>query len=454
MKRRSFKDVIDPVSAHSVEHPTRTGAIVLLVALLVIVGVVTQSIPFLYGESGHTIRADFAKVNNINARTPVRVRGVDVGTVTGIAAGPDPQRSSELKMLITNSGVVVHSDATAAIRWRTVLGGPMYVDLNPGSPDAPKLAGAIPVSRTSSQDELDDLFRVYNGSTDQAQRDMLKGLSETLAAPGGLHISLRALPDLRTVGAGLTPYMGTEQGDLARVVRGTARTAQALGASTAKLQTLVQGARQTLGATYAQRDALGQTMQLSPPTLDSTLTTMERLRTTLDHLDPLVSKLEPGATQLAPAAAALAPALNRTNAVLEQARPLLKSARPAFSDLRAASRLGTPLLQGLQAPVDRLNSNILPWLGRRDSDTKLLNYEAIGPFFSVLDKAGAEFDSSGYRLHLSTLLGSASVIDQATFASAKSTLSSQCRQAANRTQRRNCNAVTQVVLGALYGGTK
>jgi ABC-type transporter Mla subunit MlaD len=451
--RRRIRNFIDPVSSRSIEHPTRNGAILLLISLLVIIGAVTHQLPLIDSQSGYTIRADFARVNNVNDRTPVRVRGIDVGVVTGVGAGPDPSRASELKMLITDSGLVVHSDAGASIRWRTVLGGPMYVDLNPGSRDAPKLGdGAIPVSRTSSQTELDDVLQVYNGNTDQAQRDMLKGLSAGFGAPRSTGTTIGSLHDLTTIGQGLKPYSGTIPGDLSRLVASTGRTAQALGANVGALQTLVSSADQTLGAIDRQRVALGQMLALSPGTLDSTEVTMNRIRTTLGHLDPLVTHLLPGAVQIAPASHALQPALDKTNSLLTQAQPLLRNARPALTNLGAASVAGVPVLKELEPTLNRLNSSILPWLGQRDPDTRVINYESIGPTFSVLDKAGAEYDSAGYRLHLSTLLGSASLLDEGILTKAKSTFTSQCDRVARAGQRTNCPAVASVLTTGLFGG--
>jgi ABC-type transporter Mla subunit MlaD len=454
MKPR-FRNFLDPVSSRTVEHPTRNGAILLVISLLVIVGAVSHKLPLIDSQSGYTVRADFAFVNNVNNRTPVRVRGVDVGVVTGVGAGPDPQRASELKMLITDSGLVVHSDAGAAIRWRTVLGGPMYIDLNPGSPDAPKLGDrAIPVSRTSSQTEFDDVLGIYNGGTDQAQREMLKGLSQGFGAPRATGTTIGSLQDLTTIGQGLKPYGGTIPGDLSRLVANTAHTAQALGANTTQLQTLVSSADQTLSAIDQQRVALGQMLSLSPGTLDSTEVTMNRIRTTLNHLDPLVTHLLPGAVQIAPASRALQPALDRANSVLIEAQPLLHDARPALNNLRAASIAGVPVLTALEPTVNRLNASILPWLGQRDSDTRVINYESIGPTFSVLDEAGAEYDEAGYRLHLSTLLGTASLLDEGILTRAESTFTSQCERVASTGQRPKCSTVASVLTGGLFGGSQ
>jgi len=449
---RSLRDFLDPVASKNSARPTRTGAIVLIGGLLLIVLVVMNKVPFVDSQSGYTVRADFAQFNGVNTRTPVRVDGVDVGVVTGIGPGPDSLRSSQLKLLITNSRVVVHSNASASVRWRTVLGGTVYVDLNTGSSDAPRLTGAIPVSHTSDQVEFDDISRIYNGSTAQNQRDMLAGLSSTFTAPAGTDKSISTLTDLKTVGTGLAPYQGSNAGDLSKLVAGVAHTVAKLGASTSSLQALVTGASQTLGAIDTQRSALDQILELSPGTLNSTELTAHRLDITLAKLNPLVQNLEPAARLLASTSTALRPALDQTNDVLRNAQPLLRAASPTFANLLVAADRGTPLLTALDAPVARLNSNILPWLAQKSSDTRLRNYESIGPFFSVLDEAAAEYDESGYRLHLSTLVGTGSVEDESIDTAGKSAMMATCRRAAKPRQRQDCSAVSNVLTDWLYGG--
>jgi virulence factor Mce-like protein len=450
----SVRDLVDPVASRQRGRPTRTGAIVLGIGILIVVLVFLNAVPFLDSQSGYSITADFAQANNINHLTPVRVDGVDVGEVQTLTAGPNALRSSQVKMIITKSGLVIHRDATAEIRWRTVLGGNMYIDLNPGSPDAPKLDGTIPVSQTSDQVELDDVLRIYNGTTDQAQRSMISGLATTFGAPAATDRSVNSLTDLTTVNHGLAPYQGTDEGDLSRLVASTAHTATQLGASTTNLQNLVDGAAQTLGAVDDQRVALAQTIELSPATLDATKVTTARLDVTLAKLNPLADHLNPGVKLISSTAKAAMPALNTLKRVLTDAQPVLTSARPTFANLRSVATTGVPLVDNLKAPIARLNSNILPWLSERSSDTKLLNYESIGPFFSILDNAAGEYDSSGFRLHLSTLLGSASVIDQGDLTSGLQSLMAECKSAATGGQAKNCGAVTDALAGMLYGGQK
>jgi hypothetical protein len=127
---------------------------------------------------------------------------------------------------------------------------------------------------------------------------------------------------------------------------------------------------------------------------------MNRLRTTLGHLDPLVTALEPGARELAPATAAATPTLAKANSVLHAADPLLHAAGPTFDSLRGASNAGVPLINALNPTIQRLLSQLLPFLQSRDSGTRLRIYESIGPFFSSISSAASEYDSIGHRIRL------------------------------------------------------
>jgi ABC-type transporter Mla subunit MlaD len=312
-------------------------------------------------------------------------------------------------MRIGSSGVQLHQDASAQIRWRTLLGGLMFIDLHPGSAAAP-LSGPIPAGRTSNQVELDQLLETYAGNVATQQRNLFKGLRGTFADPQGIGTTVQTLaPALQTVDRGLRPLLGQQSDDLPGLVAQTARTLKGLN-DTTNLQSLVSAADRTLAVTDAQRQDLGQTIDLSPPALQSTATTMTRLRTTLDRLDPLVSSLRPGARALAPAAQAATPALAQTEAVLGELRPLLRAAGPTFDALRRASPAGVSLIDGLRPTVDRTNTNLLPWLHQRDSGTGLAVYQMIGPFWSDLAMAAGEYDAVGYRIRFTVPLGSSSFL--------------------------------------------
>jgi phospholipid/cholesterol/gamma-HCH transport system substrate-binding protein len=403
----SIRQRFDIFPAKHRSRPVAIGFVVIAVSVIALISGIRHHIP-LIPKAGHVVAAEFRAADQVSNRTVVRVNGIAVGRVEGIEPGSDPYRTSRVLMRVSD-GTQLHADASAQIRWRTLFGGLMYIDLQPGSAAAP-LGGPISAGRTSNQVEIDQLLETYAGRVAQQQRNLFKGLRGTFADPSGIGQTLQVLgPALKTVDQGLQPLLGVQSDDLQGLVAATARTVQGLN-DTAGLQGLVSGADQTLAVTDSQRQNLGQLLDLSPPALQSTFTTMNRLRTTLGHLDPLVSQLRPGARALAPAARAATPALAETETVLGDLQPLLRAAGPTFDALRLASPLGVTLMHGLDPTIARTLTNILPWLNTRDSGTRLKNYEAIGPFWSDLSMAAGEYDSIGYRIRFTVPLGANSLL--------------------------------------------
>ena len=59
---------------------------------------------------------------------------------------------------------------------------------------------------------------------------------------------------------------------------------------------------------------------------------------------------------------------------------------------------GESLVEGLDPTLERTRSEFLPWLYRRDGDTRLRNFQAIGPMLSVIDSASSNYDIYGHLL--------------------------------------------------------
>ena len=455
--RNALRRRLDFVPAQQRPRHGLIGAVVLAVAALALFSAVTHNIPLLRGEPGRVVRAEFASANQVSARTPVRVAGVEVGKVDEVGPGRAPG-TAIVTMRITNDDIVLKRDAQADIRWRTLLGGNMYIDIRPGSSSAPALDGeVIPVDRTSSQVELDDVNQVFDGQTAEAERTLLREFRRGFADPESAGAAIEALgPSLRTVGRGVEPLRGTESDDLRRLVAATAQTVEGLGRDSAALRDLVAGGRRTLAVTNARRSELGELIELTPPSLDSTLTTMVRLRTTLDHLDPLVARLRPGARALAPATLAAAPTLDQAEALLREARPILRDAGPALDALRRASLTGVPLLRALDPTVRRLDGELLPFLARRDPATRLRNYEAIGPAFSAVGGSAAEFNDLGFVIQFPAPGGPNSALTASGAPPGSSAgsrlLVRQCERNASTAERGRCAAAARLV-ARIFGGT-
>lgn len=364
-------------------------------------------LPFIGGPSGKTVRAEFdtstaltgayqlAPDRQLIKGAPVRVHGVEVGVVTKTRSVADG-RATRIEMKVDD--VTIHEDARARIAFRTLLGGNLQIQIDPGSASAPALGDdVIPPSRTSDQVAFDDLFDPFNSGTRAASRQTFKGLADGLSHPAAVGRAIDALgPSAQTLQRGLEPLLGTRDGDLADLVRNGARTVRALNADTPALSALVRQADATLGVTDARRGELATFLAESPSALRATDAAVAQIAPTLDALDPLVERLRPGVRALEPAVRKATPALREADRFLDQARPLLGDVGPTFKALHSAAHSGVPLVRRLSPVVDYLNDKTLPFLDRVDPDRKLKVYEAIGPFFGAAASAASQFDSEGY----------------------------------------------------------
>ena len=121
------------------------GAGVLAIVLLTVASTVGwfRLNPF---EQSNTVRAEFAQVSNLSARSPVRIAGVEVGKVTKVE--PRKAGGARVTMELKDAALPLHTDARLKVRSRIFLEGNFFVDLQPGTPGAPVLDedGVIPAA--------------------------------------------------------------------------------------------------------------------------------------------------------------------------------------------------------------------------------------------------------------------------------------------------------------------
>src|SRR5436305_2169033 len=105
-------------------HPLAIASISILLVVFITYYAFSQQLPFQHAFTLHAL------VNNsVNVRTdsPVRIAGIDVGVVQGVAPAGN---SSRINFTMENSGLPVHTDATLRIRDRLFLEGGYYLELN------------------------------------------------------------------------------------------------------------------------------------------------------------------------------------------------------------------------------------------------------------------------------------------------------------------------------------
>jgi virulence factor Mce-like protein len=383
--------------------PVRNGAIFLALVLAVLFMGYTKNIPF-FNEGAQKVKAHVPNSANIFPGNEVRVNGVRVGKVSKVERDPSGE-GALISMKIQDGDVTVKKDARASVYWRTMLGGNFYVELQPGSKSAPKMEdnGTIPLSRTTTQVELDQLLTTFNPSGRQALKTFFREFQKGFSEEGVGKAVERLGPAMQNVAPGMRAVRGLRPGaDIPELTRSASRALGALAHNENELGGLINGANTTLAVTAARRQDIGSMLDQAPTTLDDTRGTLARVRTTLDELDPVADDLRPGVRRLPATIASARPAMRTLKSLIPDALPVLRDIDPAIRRVRTAASSGVPLMQELNPTLDRLTDKINPWLGQRNDTTELKNSWAIGPFFSGVGDSSGAFDANGYTQNFDT----------------------------------------------------
>lgn len=140
-----------------------TGDLIRLITFIVVTTLATGVLVVVIGnisfQSTHSYKAIFGDVTGLNTGDDVRVAGVRIGTVKGIAIVNTNQ--AEVTFTVANNAFVNKSE-TATIRYRNLV-GQRYIALAEGSgPATPLPVGStIPVSQTFAALDLTTLFNGF-----------------------------------------------------------------------------------------------------------------------------------------------------------------------------------------------------------------------------------------------------------------------------------------------------
>lgn len=352
----------------------------------------TKHIPFT--GHGYTLKAVFSNGVNISTKSPVRIAGVDVGEVIEVGRNGD---ATEIRFTVAEAGRPIHDDAFAQIRPRIFLEGNFYVDVDPGSPSAAELdsEATIPVGRTSTSVQLDEVFTALQSPVRADLSRLLESFGTALTheptaaedadqAPEvrgktgaeALNEAFRYGGDAGRYSAQVTnALLGTETGDLSRLVAGAGRTFAALAAQEEDLQGLIVNFDTFTGALAAQSDNLATTIQRFAPALRTARRSLVSLNRTLPALRGYSIALEPAVAELPGWIAA--------------GRPWIAQARPLLSGKEAGgvARLLREATPGLAGAAQAGKASALPETNRLSlCTTKVIvptNEQTIDDAFST-----------------------------------------------------------------------
>jgi phospholipid/cholesterol/gamma-HCH transport system substrate-binding protein len=345
-------------------------AIGLVVALLFVAGfylAFTKRIPFT--SRGYELHATFESATTLKPTSPVRIAGVNVGTVTSV----EPQGNmAKVTFTVDGEGLPIHKDATITIRPRLFLEGNLFLDLQPGSPSAPDLSSGstIPVTHTATAVQLGEVLT-------SLQKDSRDSLQRALAGYGK---ALNQEP---------TPAEDTTQDPSVRGLTG----AEGIN------QTFRYGGKAGRTNAIVNRALLGEHPHDLSNLIRGQRDVFAKLASTDGSLSDLITNFNTTAGALASESANLSASIRELAPTVERARPSLLHLNDALPPFRALARASLPGIRQLPATI-KVGS---PWLvqtrkllrkGELGGDAKLLASSAP-PLAQVTHHSVSLFPQTG-----------------------------------------------------------
>jgi virulence factor Mce-like protein len=386
------------------------------------------------GGSSFTLRAVFTSNTALHIPSPVRIAGVDVGQVTAVQRIKGSPNAGIVVMQIDRDGLPIHSDATAQIRSRILLEGNFYVDLQPGTPEAPVLSSGatLPAANTSGPVQLDRVLSSLDSNARANLQKLVQGFGAALNKPEpggtgaqGLNRALNYSADSFEASSIVNQaLLGEKTGDLTGAVRGESEILRGLAESGTQLPGLISSFDATMSALAEHQEDLRAAVSALPTVLRSTLRADNALDASFAPTEGFARDLIPSIKQLGATVKVGTPWLQQLAKLSSQGElgGLLKSLTPAVDNTAVAVKNTTPLINGA-ATLSRCFTKVLVPTGDEkitvDSSPPagLSVYQQL--FESAVGLAGStqNFDGNGHYVR-ATVGGGANGIQTATLSGA------------------------------------
>ena len=367
----------------------KVGVIGLILSVIVVYLGFTKALPF---RQHFEINAVFQSSNNLRPNSPVRIAGVEVGKVTKVellgdgarrtSTGEEPVR---VTMRIEEKGRPIHKDAEAFIRPRIFLEGNFFVDVNPGTPQAPALADGdtIPFQQTRVPVQIDQILTALQTDTRRDLQTLLREYSHALGGEGGkgFNRSIRWWePAYKNSALVNQAVLGLTEGDLRGYIKNAGAVAQALDRQPEQLKNLITFFNRTAAA-FARED---RNLEAAISELPRTLRAAQPALAALNASFPPLRRL---AHDFRPAVRSSGPTIDESLPFIRQARLLMgrDELRGLVADLRATvpslARLNErqiPLQRQVRLASSCQNEVVVPWSKDRIQDPV---FPATGPVY-------------------------------------------------------------------------
>lgn len=368
-------------------NPVLAGLLVAVLSAAAFFFAFTQLNPF---ASPFEVSAVFPSANNIKPKSPVRIAGVNVGKVKRIERVNGSAQAARVVMEFKKEGLPIHKDAVFTVRPRIFLEGNFFVDVQPGSPSAPKLADGdtVPINQTKTPVQLDQILTALQKDTRDDLRATLFWLSKGLEGQGakGYNRSIQFWePAYRDGAIVADATRGLVDGDLSGYIKSAGTTAEALDRNAGQLKSLITDFNTTARA-FAENDAdLEATIAELPRTLRAGMPALDALNAAFPSVRAFVKDFRPGVRSTGPAIDASLPFVRQVRDLVQpsELRGLARDLRVTVPSLARLTKSQVPFSRQIREQASCATTVLLPW-GRDTIEDK--QFPATGPVFQEFAK--------------------------------------------------------------------
>jgi virulence factor Mce-like protein len=327
--------------------------------------------------SQYTVSATFANANGIVPGALVRIAGVNVGTVTGVSPEPgctpsaknqSACQAAEVQMTITNEGLPIHDDATFAIRPRTFLEGNFFVDISPGTPEAPIAGGGhtFPIQQGVVPVQFDQVLTSLQSNTRQNLQTLIQqfGTAVKVGGPSYNKSIQYWLPAYEYSSVVSHDALGIQPHDLSNYITAQGTVAGAIDTHPQNLESLITNFNTTAGAFARENVALEHTLVQLPRALGAAIPAFNALNAAFPPVRRLARTLIPGVQSTGPMVDASLPFVTQLNALVQpsELRGLTADLKPTIPALAKLTLDTIPLMKNEVRPTSSCVANIIyPW---------------------------------------------------------------------------------------------
>ena len=370
------------------------GLILVVILGLASVYAFTKAVPW---ANPYTVEAVFESAGNVRPNSPVRIAGVNVGKVTAIehvepevaedlnaqaasddatatGAGEVPSTATVVTMELEESALPLMTDATMKLRPRLFLEGNLFIDLQPGSPNAEEAEDGyvFPVSQTALAVSIDQVFTTLQADVRSNLQILLDELGRAFKSGGaeGFREIYKSSPGAFRYTAEVNEaFLGEEEHDLSELIVNLDSTIEALNQGD-DLQNLVTNLKTVLGSFAAESESLERAIAILPEVLEEGEPALASLNASFPALRAFSREALPGVRSTPETLDAATPLLAQIRGLVseEELRGLTADLRPTIPRLAELTKETIPFLDQTRALSSCFNEVILPWSNQTIND--------------------------------------------------------------------------------------